>query len=531
MKPFNKIISKLLFFASCISIVFLACNKSKDPYDEGFPAAKWAPVDLSAEVGDNSVLLTWEQMVETIDGFIIERSPDSLNWEFLSKKMIDSSLREYLDTTITTGKVYFYRIYAKAGTNMSDYCYSDVVIVPLQLPSVITSDVTGIESSSVTLNGAVTKDGGKTVTERGFCYSLNSLPTVKEKKIAAGSGTGVFTKMADKLTYGTTYYLRAYATNENGTSYGNEKVFKTLATMANVRTTSINNVDSYAATFLGEVVNDGGGTISERGFCYALESIPDINNNKILCGTGEGEFSASVVGLKRGREYQMRAYVINEIGVSYGQAKYFFTKCNCENLYGKFTDSRDGTTYKTISYGNQIWMAENLKYFPYTTSYANWTLSTPCYLSTTTWGVFYNKKAALVACPDGWHLPSIEEWRMLKTYLVENEYNFDGTTEGNKIAKSLAYDRDWLGIADSKKGDVAFNQSQNNSSCFSAKAGTLLNVSIHYRDCEGTTSYWWTNSNVDGNDNIIGLSSYSPSLIESYLTTRIDGLYVRCVKD
>ncbi len=421
-KSFNSILFFLVAL-STISAIFFGCNTAKDPYDEGFPPAKWAPAKLEAEVGDNCVQLTWEQAIEFIDGFIIERSPDSLNWEFLTKKMVDGNLREYLDTTIITGEVYFYRMYAKAGTNISNYCYSNVVIVPLQLPSVITTDVSGIESTSVIFNGAVTKDGGKPVTERGFCYSLKPQPTVKDQKIAVGTGTGAFTKPVEKLNYGTTYYLRAYATNENGTAYGNEKEFKTLAVLAHVVTDELNNIDSSSVSIYGNVLSDGKGTVTERGFCYSENGEPNYNSERMACGAGVGTFSANIKNLKWATKYYINAYAVNEIGVSYSGTSTFFTKCNCEKKYGNFTDERDNQNYKTINIGSQTWMAENLKYLPYSNRATNWTADKPCYTSSGYDGVFYNMKAATTACPSGWHLPSDQEWETLLNYLIDNGYN------------------------------------------------------------------------------------------------------------
>jgi uncharacterized protein (TIGR02145 family) len=60
-----------------------------------------------------------------------------------------------------------------------------------------------------------------------------------------------------------------------------------------------------------------------------------------------------------------------------------------------------------------------------------------------TYGVLYNLLAALTACPAGWHLPGEAEWTTLENYLISNGYNYDGTTSGNKIAKSMATATGW----------------------------------------------------------------------------------------
>lgn len=96
------------------------------------------------------------------------------------------------------------------------------------LPTVVTSMVTEITTTSAKGGGEVTDDGGAEVTERGICWSTNANPTLIDSHVASGSGTGVFTAMMNDLQVNTTYHVRAYATNEAGTAYGLEKEFTTI---------------------------------------------------------------------------------------------------------------------------------------------------------------------------------------------------------------------------------------------------------------------------------------------------------------
>ena len=98
----------------------------------------------------------------------------------------------------------------------------------IQLPTVTTNDVTNITSSSATCGGNVTSDGNTIVTSRGVCWGTYPNPTINDNKTVDGNGTGSFTSNLTNLTENTTYYVRAYATNEKGTSYGEEKSFKTM---------------------------------------------------------------------------------------------------------------------------------------------------------------------------------------------------------------------------------------------------------------------------------------------------------------
>lgn len=141
--------------------------------------------------------------------------------------------------------------------------------------------------------------------------------------------------------------------------------------------------------------------------------------------------------------------------------------------FGSMADSRDGTTYITVDIGEQTWIAENIKYFPDNTSLngPTWESMTHpyCYVygyegsnieeakatdNYKTYGFLYNWYAAATACPDGWHLPSIDEWEKLAEYLARNGYNYDGSLydestaqpedlPGDKIGKAMAMDSGW----------------------------------------------------------------------------------------
>lgn len=76
--------------------------------------------------------------------------------------------------------------------------------------------------------GVISSDAGFTVTARGVCWNTTGNPSITDAKTTDGIGAGSFTSKPLGLTVGTTYYLRAYATNSKGTAYGNTMIFKTL---------------------------------------------------------------------------------------------------------------------------------------------------------------------------------------------------------------------------------------------------------------------------------------------------------------
>jgi uncharacterized protein (TIGR02145 family) len=136
-------------------------------------------------------------------------------------------------TGLTGNTTYHVRAYAtnSAGTNYG----SDLTFITpplIVLPTVTTGITSATSSTTATSGGNVTSDGGASVTVRGVCWSTSSNPTIAlSTKTSDGSGTGSFLSNMTGLTANTTYYVRAYATNNVGTAYGNQIVFSTYGVM------------------------------------------------------------------------------------------------------------------------------------------------------------------------------------------------------------------------------------------------------------------------------------------------------------
>lgn len=96
----------------------------------------------------------------------------------------------------------------------------------LTTASVTTKTVTDITMNSAISGGIITDEGGSPVTEIGICWAITANPTIDNSKTATGSETGSFIAEMTGLSDGTIYYVRAYATNAKGTSYGDQKSFE-----------------------------------------------------------------------------------------------------------------------------------------------------------------------------------------------------------------------------------------------------------------------------------------------------------------
>jgi hypothetical protein len=120
----------------------------------------------------------------------------------------------------TNGEMQLYN-----GTSWTTWCGGATAPT---LPSITTTSVSSIAGTTASSGGDVISDGGGTVSARGVCWNTSSGPTIANSKTTDGSGTGTFTSSVTGLSPSTLYYLRAYATNNAGTSYGNEVSFTTV---------------------------------------------------------------------------------------------------------------------------------------------------------------------------------------------------------------------------------------------------------------------------------------------------------------
>lgn len=139
----------------------------------------------------------------------------------------------YLDKNIITAsnggtnKTWYIKV--NTNTKRIDLSLSDFTCTPPSAPSITTVDITSITINSGSSGGQSISDNGSSITSKGVCWNTTGTPTISDSKTTNGSGTSDFTSSITGLTENTTYYVRAYATNGIGTSYGTVKEFTTSA--------------------------------------------------------------------------------------------------------------------------------------------------------------------------------------------------------------------------------------------------------------------------------------------------------------
>ncbi|MCF8257648.1 MAG: hypothetical protein K9J06_08850 [Flavobacteriales bacterium] len=239
---------------------------------------------------------------------------------------------------------YYVRAYAtnSAGTAYgNELSFTTTASGGGNVPVVTTLGISSITGVSAQGGGNVTSNGGETIVQRGLCWSTSPNPTTADFTAIVSGGIGTFNTAISGLQPNTTYYVRAYATNSNGTGYGNEVNFTTnTSNIPVVNTGALGNITSTTAILNGSVTSDGGETIVQRGLCWSTSPNASTSNSFTPNGTGAGSFTSVISPLQPNTTYYARAYATNAIGTAYGSEVNFTTPsgpsvpaCNSDPTY------------------------------------------------------------------------------------------------------------------------------------------------------------------------------------------------------
>ena len=252
------------------------------------------------------------------------------------------------------------------------------------LPYLSTTAVSSITSNSASFSGTVNNDGGETVSEVGFYYSIDSAvdPETSEKvsmeyadyqrsaaeysanmlysMMSASAETpsmssGVETKAASDgysfsldvygLALKTRYYVKAYAVNSAGVAYGKVANFETMGEIPTVKTTGSSEITTSSALLSGEVVSENGEKVTERGFVWMEGTgTPTTESNKVKVDGTTGAFTHVLADLQPNKKYSFRAYAVNAEGAAYGDVVNFTTKVALPALSGIVISSITSTS-------------------------------------------------------------------------------------------------------------------------------------------------------------------------------------------
>jgi len=441
-------------------------------------------------------------------------------------------------TGLDVNTTYYVRSYA---TNETETVYgNEISFTTLDgLPSgITTTEVTDITATTATSGGNITDDGGFEITARGVCWSTSNEPTIADAHTTDDTGTGNFTSSLTGLDVNTTYYVRAYATNENGTSYGNELSFTTEDGLpSGITTTEVTDITATTATSGGNITDDGGFAITARGVCWSTSTEPTIAHTHTTDGTDTGSFTSSLTGLIEWSTYYVRAYATNNNGTTYGNEVSFVAR----NIIADY----DGNIYGIVTIGSQTWMAENLKVthyadgtaIPLVTDNSAWanladnnTDDAYCYYNNDansqygalyTWAAAMNGAASSTAnpsgvqgaCPDGWHLPSDAEWTELVNFIAADGYS---GTEGTALKSTTGW------VSDGNGTDIYG---------FTALPGGYRTNSSGSFYSAGSDGFWWSSSELSSTLAFNRSLHSNNAEVSRGSSNKSYGFSVRCIKD
>jgi uncharacterized protein (TIGR02145 family) len=437
---------------------------------------------------------------------------------------------------LTNGTSYTFTVFASNINGDGPASAISNSVTPSTVPGapIIGTATKGNNQASISFTTPVS-DGGSAIT----LYTVTSNPDGK-------TGTGLVSPIIVlTLINGTPYTFTVTASNINGVgaaSTASNSVIPSTVPGAPTIGTAIPGNAQAAITFTAPV-SDGGSAISG----YTVTSSPGSI-------TGIGSVSPIIVsGLTNGTAYSFNVVATNLNGNSLASAA-----SNSVTPLTSLVLDIEGNAYNTVTIGSQVWMKENMKATKYNdgTTIPNITLSgtwaaltTGAYsdynnipANSSTYGRLYNwfatdnNAATKMAsnggknvCPTGWHIPSDAEWTTLENYLIANGYNYDGTTTGNFIAKSLASDAGW--VTSTTTGAVGNTDypAKRNATGFTAIPGGNR-VSDGSYNSIGGLGMWWSSTVSSSNAWFRGMSSNNPFVSRGY-SNKQSGFSIRCIKD
>ena len=297
------------------------------------------------------------------------------------------------------------------------------------LPEITTGAVNRIMQTNAYSGGQIISDGDAHITAFGVCWNTSADPTIANSKTTDTSSTALFTSHITGLTPKTMYYVKAYATNSEGTAYGDQVSFTTDdVALPTLTTAGLKSVTLTTAAGGGEISNGGGIPVTARGVCWNTSGSPTITDSHTTDGSGSGIFYSTLTDLTLNTTYYVRAYATNSLGTAYGD--------QLEFIQMEPVLDNDGNAYSVLTIGTQVWFGENLRTTTFNDGSAipnvaggnDWAvISTPayCWYNNTeatykqTYGALYNWHAVNTGklCPAGWHVPGAEEFTTMLVYV------------------------------------------------------------------------------------------------------------------
>lgn len=565
------------------TIAFNACEDREynNPYDEKVEIDTLAPYDLQVEqTGIFERKLTWKCDAEKVEKFIIDKKVGDGNWQDTFAE-VSGDTYERTDTEIELNKTYQYRVKAKFDANTTPEAsveFDANIPSPTDLQTEEISDVSykllwkdnsngeqgfridrkrnnhdweidyrevqANQTQFVDTNVFASRENNINVEYRVYAfydqYESEKISTNTNAALTAPTNLQIISNSISSVTlswqdnsegeqgFRIERKYEGGSWNEINETQSNsfEDTDFELNTQVYYRVSSYYN--QYSSSYLE---SDFDATIpAPENFEITQNSMTSVTLNWSYPYTGHDDFQIDrkVDNGSWETEYQTvdaaTTSLTDEVDLENHNYSYRITAIlddyqsvsvdqEITNYY--YTDPRDGQRYQTVEIGNQVWFAENLNYETYNSW---WYDNDP--ENGETYGRLYTWDAALNACPDGWHLPSDEEWKTLEMELGMSQSEADddgwrGTEQGEHMKSTSGWNNDGNGT---------------NSSGFSAlpggykvSGGPFVNL--------GSKGYWWSSTEFSSSDAWNRSIHYDSDDVRRYYSYKDAGFSVRCLKD
>lgn len=215
-----------VLFLLVVVLTQITCTKENASSEKSLLSFSFTQIDNPGMSSDVSATISGTTISAFIPGLV---DITSLKASFTSSEKsvvkVGTVVQISRQTTNNFSFPLSYTVYAEDGS-ATNYT---VTVKTTELPTVSTLAAYEILLTRATSGGDILNEGGSTVTSKGICWGLNPNPTITDQKILGGSGTGSFACQLTELVPGSTYHVRAFATNIKGTSYGSDITFTTIS--------------------------------------------------------------------------------------------------------------------------------------------------------------------------------------------------------------------------------------------------------------------------------------------------------------
>lgn len=224
------------------------------------------------------------------------------------------------------------------------------IIIDAAFSTITTIAASSISFNSALVGGSVSDDGGGEISEKGVYWDTVPSPETAGNQIAMSQGIGEFNGSITDLPQGKTIYYKAYAINSAGIALGEEHYFNTH-TAPSVLTGSILVYYDATAILNGQVLDNGGETVTETGFYWSTEDNAEATGTRKPAINDNGTFSANLENLTPYTTFYIKAYAVNVAGESLGEEITFSTP-GILSLQPDGTDGKDAVFSEIAPDGN-----------------------------------------------------------------------------------------------------------------------------------------------------------------------------------